>query len=306
MVYHLYTIYLFARSDFKTIVVPSTLFGVINSLATRAYGLDDSSPITFSLLLSRLTQSLFWVCLVFIPFAINNQRNPSAIAEDKINKPWRPLPQNRLSPFQAKCIMYFLAALVPIHGYVCNGIGFRQSLFLRALDIWYNNIGGGDNSPILRNLINALGYLCFTTGALEIALGKQLRFTLEAVSSYSGAENHLIQWLLVIAGIIFTTVHLQDLYDQVGDAARDRRTIPLVIGDGPTRWTIAIPMLVWGVICPRFWGLAGGLLSLSIGLAYTVALRVLLVRGGQSDRMTFRLWNCWISTIYVMPLFVQE
>ncbi|PLB43746.1 hypothetical protein P170DRAFT_450923 [Aspergillus steynii IBT 23096] len=272
-------------SDFKTIILPSTVFGVLNSLATSAYGLDDIPPITLSLILTRLIQALVWVSLVYIPFGINNQRSPSAIVEDAINKPWRPLPQNRLSPSQARRLMYCIVLLAPLHGYIYRGIGFRQSSLLRALDIWYNNVGGADKNPVLRNLLNSLGYLSFITGALEVALGRQIPFTSDPMST-SGPENRLALWLLIIGGIVFSTIHLQDLYDQEGDASRGRRTVPLVIGDAPARWTIATPMLFWGIVCPRFW-------------------RVMIARGVESDRETFRLWNCWISAVYAMPFFAQ-
>lgn len=118
------------------------------------------------------------------------------------------------------------------------GGGYRQSLGLVLLGTWYNNFGGSDQHPVVRNLISALGYLCFTSGALEAALGgTPLPFR---------TAPRLTRWLLVIAGIILSTVHAQDMYDQEGDAKRGRRTVPLVIGDAPARWTIAIPMLVWG------------------------------------------------------------
>ncbi|KAJ5768744.1 hypothetical protein N7520_003303 [Penicillium odoratum] len=302
MAYHAYTLYLFTCSDFKTIVVPSTIFGVFNSLA-GAYGFGDNTSLTLAVLLTRLPRTLLWVSLVFIPFSINNQRTPSAIEEDTINKPWRPMPQKRITPRQAQVAMWFFALLVQIHGLVGNGIGHRQSTFLLALDIWYNNFGGADRNPVIRNIINALGYLCFLSGALEVALGERLPFSLQNPFDPTGPAYRLIQWLLIIAGIISSTVHLQDLYDQKGDAVRDRRTVPLVIGDGPARWTIAIPMMLWGAVCPLFWKVNTVLFLLSLVLAYFIAGRVLTVRSEEGDRTTFRVWNCWIATIYVMPLF---
>ncbi|PYI03140.1 hypothetical protein BO78DRAFT_421866 [Aspergillus sclerotiicarbonarius CBS 121057] len=303
IIYHAYTLFLFTYSDFKTIVIPSTIFGLFNSLATTAYGLDDDTPITFFLLLKRMLSTLLWVMLVFIPFAINNQRTPSAIAEDAINKPWRPIPQKRISATEALCFMCFFAFLVQIHGRIHNGLGYRQSSLLLVLNIWYNNLGGADKNPVIRNGINTLGYLCFLSGALEVALEKRIPFFLHIFLGHTGYR--LDQWLLIIAGVLFSTVHLQDLYDQEGDAVRGRRTLPLVIGDGPARWTVAIPMLFWGVACPSFWGLRGGLFSLSLGLACLIAWRVLTVRHEEGDRATFFLWNCWISMIYIMPLIAE-
>ncbi|KAJ5937092.1 hypothetical protein N7466_003542 [Penicillium verhagenii] len=303
LLYQIHTLFLFTCSDFKTIVVPSTIFGFFNSLAAGAYGLGANTPFSTDILLNRLPRTLLWVSLVFIPFSINNQRTPSAIQEDEINKPWRPIPQRRITPLQAQCVMWGFAALVQIHGLISNGIGHRQSTFLLVLDIWYNNFGGADNNPAIRNGINALGYLCFISGALEVALWEILPFPFQNPLGKTRPEFQLMQWLLIIAGIIFTTVHLQDLYDQKGDAVRDRHTMPLVFGDGPARWTIAVPMIVWGAVCPLFWKVSTGLFRFSLTLAYIVAVRVLTIRDEAGDRATFRVWNCWIATIYIMPLF---
>ncbi|PYH42552.1 UbiA family prenyltransferase [Aspergillus saccharolyticus JOP 1030-1] len=294
-----------ASCDFKTIVVPSTIFGLFNSLATTAYTLEDTTPITFVLLFQRLCSILLWVLLVFIPFSINNQRTPSAIAEDTVNKPWRPMPQKRISPPQARLLMCFFALLVQLHGLFYHRVGHRQSTFLLALDIWYNTLGGADKSPVVRNAINAGGYVCFLSGALEVALGQQLPLLVHNPLRRTALESPLDQWLLMIAGVVFSTVHLQDLYDQQGDQVRGRRTLPLVIGDAPARWTVALAMLCWGIACPAYWRLRSELFAPSLGLAYLVAWRVLTVRTEADDRTTFLLWNCWVSTIYIMPLMAQ-
>jgi hypothetical protein len=41
----------------------------------------------------------------------------------------------------------------------------------------------------------------------------------------------------------FSTLHMQDMYDQAGDSLRDRRTLPLVVGDSSARWMTIVPML---------------------------------------------------------------
>ncbi|GKZ80162.1 hypothetical protein AnigIFM56816_004379 [Aspergillus niger] len=305
LVYHFYTIFLFSYSDFKTIVVPSTIFGLFNSLATTAYGFGHETPVTLPLLCQRVPAVLLWVLLVFIPFSINNQRTPSAIAEDAINKPWRPMPQKRISPTQALCLMSFFIFLAQVHGHIYGGIGQRQSLLLLALDVWYNNLSGADKNPLVRNCLNALGYMCFLSGALEVALAKRLPLFIHNPFRYTGPESCLDQWLLIIATIVFSTVHLQDMYDQKGDAIRGRRTLPLVIGDAPARWMVAVPMFFWGFACPLFWALRFEFFLCSMGLAYAVAWRALTVRNEEGDRSTFFVWNCWMSMVYIMPLVAQ-
>ncbi|KAJ5115371.1 hypothetical protein NUU61_001130 [Penicillium alfredii] len=298
--YHAYTLWLFIFSDLKTIILPSTVFGIANAWAAPRYGISvaetPSSPNEMENMRRVVAQTIsviFWILANFLPFAINNQRDRSAILEDAINKPWRPFPSGRIIPSHATKLMVFLYIAAPVYSMVISG-GHRQSLGLVVLGTWYNNWGGAEHNPLVRNLINALGYTCFISGALEVALGSAL-LPLHL-------SHPLAQWLLVIGAIIASTVHLQDLPDQLGDAKRGRATIPLVLGDAVARWTIAVPMLGWGLFCPVFWGINRGCFTGSTLLAWTVAIRVVVIRNVLGDKLTFRLWNCWIAMVYLMPL----
>ena len=183
-------------------------------------------------------------------------------------------------------IMYLLAlGLSSVTG------GLKQSVALVFLGTWYNNFAGADSSFIVRNLINAAGYICFTSGAMEVALGFPLP-----------VEARLVQWFGMIAAIIFTTVHLQDMSDQMGDSMRGLKTVPLVIGNGPARWTTAVPMIFWGYLCPRFWNSAMTVMALSMLLAGTVAARSLMLRTIKDDVLTFKLWNGWMTLVFLLPL----
>lgn len=178
--------------------------------------------------------------------------------------------------------------------------GLRQNVSLILLGVWYNNFGGADCHPFVRNAINALGYVSFTSGAMEAALATPLPFW------EAGRVSRLGQWLCILCGVVFTTVHTQDMYDQAGDAIRSRRTLPLVIGDGPARWTIAFWMFVWGILCPAFWGISGTFFGLSLFLAVSVGTRILFYRSISSDKTTFLVWNIWISSLYISPLIHQR
>lgn len=293
--YHAYNMWLFIFSDLKTIVIPSTIFGTCNAIAARNYGLELPTDAELSVrhILVQTLQSLFWVLINILPFTINNQRDPSAVAEDAINKPWRPFPSHRITPRQAKCLMLSLYVAAQAYSLLYSG-GHRQSLGLVVLGTWYNNLGGADCNPLIRNLINALGYLCFICGSMEVALGSQVPLH---------PTRHLVQWLLIIAAVILSTVHLQDMYDQEGDRKRGRKTVPIVIGDTAARRTIAIPMLAWGALCPAFWHASVTVFGISCALACTIAMRTMLSRSVQSDQTTFKIWNCWVALLFVMPLW---
>ncbi|KAF2763390.1 hypothetical protein EJ05DRAFT_472300 [Pseudovirgaria hyperparasitica] len=293
--YHLRTFWLFSYSDFKTIIIPSTIFGITNGLAASSYNLQPLIQLPTSLfILLRTPIVLFWVWLNYIAFAINNQSSDSSIAEDAVNKPWRPLPSKRLTQTAAKGLMWACYTLALLGSRFMLG-GASQALGLVVLGAWYNNFDGANADPLIRNLINAGGYVCFTSGALEVAIG--------GARSAEGGAGCLGLWLMVVAGVIATTIQTADMYDQEGDALRGRKTMPLVVGDWYARWTIAVPMGVWGFVCPMFWGVGWFGVCMSGSLAWSVALRTLLLRNVRDDKVTFLIWNVWMSVVFVLPLF---
>ena len=75
--------------------------------------------------------------------------------------------------------------------------------------------------------------------------------------------------------------------DQAGDRARNRRTLPLVLGDWIARWTIAVPVIFWSFACPAFWELdiTGWIMPAILGSV--VALRVIAFRDIVADKKTW-------------------
>ena len=287
-----YAIWLFTFSDLKTIVGPSSAFGLLNAMAVSSFKmvpLKNIHGFDYRLLL-RAPRVVFWVWSNLLPFAIDNQRQPKAIQEDLMNKPWRPMSSAMMTARMAKLLMVMFYALAVTNS-VFNG-GSRQCLSLIVLGVWYNHLGGSDATPIIRNMINALGYVCYISGAMEVALQESLPLT-----------PVLARWLLTLGCVIFTTVHSQDMYDQAGDRLRHRRTVPLTIGDGPARWTLALPISFWGWFCPYFWRLPLPTYLVSMTLGTVIAFRTLARRSVEDDKLTFRLWNVWISILYTLPLW---
>ena len=145
LIYHMKTIWLFTYSDLKTIVIPSTIFGILGFLCGPP--LLPTPPASTSTL-SRVLPTAFWVWINLLPSLIGNQRTTSAILEDSQNKPWRPLPSNRLSPGQAKSLM--LACYVAaIFASVYLG-GLRSCLTLICLAYCYNDSGVADSSCVVK------------------------------------------------------------------------------------------------------------------------------------------------------------
>lgn len=114
--------------------------------------------------------------------------------------------------------------------------------------------------PISQKFLNIVGFTYFLPGPLEIL----------AIGSGSSLLTHprAVQWLAPIAFASFTTVHMQYLRDRDGDKLRNRRTVPLAIGDASARWLVVIAVLMWSSLALVFChlGMAGFLLPVSTGL----------------------------------------
>lgn len=285
--YHTTTLWLFTVNDLKTMVFPSTAFAFFASSSTEG-------GTTFSFL-DRVPHILLWTWINLLAFTVNNQRTQSAIMEDKFNKPWRPIPSGRLSPFRANIIgnlAYPIAQLVS----VVLGGGLAQSAVLSILGYAYNELGGGgDCGPIVRNILNAAGFTSFASGALDVATG----------GGTAGTSPTMVAWLGITSAVVSTTVHAQDMYDTVGDAAAKRRTVPLVFGDKQARVSIAGAVMFWSAVCPYYWdtGISGLVLPTVLGIG--VAWRTLCRTSPPDDRATFRIYNVWLVGIYSLPAMAQ-
>ena len=299
-VFHTRSIWLFTFSDLKTIVLPSTTFGLVNGLAVSLNdgnlpfpNLQCASP---KRILLKTPLMFFWVWINLLPFAIENQRQPSSIKEDSVNKPWRSIPSGRVSPQVALRLVLTLFPLAVIVSLFLGNL--PQCLALILLGYWYNELNGADASCLIRNFINAGGFICFSSGAMQIAIGGECGARQNSIF----ALGPFGWWYILIAFVVFTTVQTQDMPDQRGDAARNRKTVPLVMGDASARWTIAIPMTVWSCITPRLWRSSIVGYTTPAILGAVIAVRTLSVRSERGDEMTFRLWNLWLVSIYLLPL----
>ena len=282
----IYTIWLFTFSDLKTIVGPSSAFGLLHALAASVFDIHPSP--TWLAIVSRAPSVVFWTWLNLLPFTINNQRQPEAIDEDSVNKPWRPMPAKKITPLEAEQVIFVFRSVSFIASIYLGGI--PQFFVLVLLDYWYNSWKGADSNCVIRNFINACGFVCYSSGAMEVAVGPPLSF-----------QPTLVVWFIIIAAVIFSTVQTQDMYDQAGDKLRRRRTLPLVIGDTWSRWSIALPMLFWSCFVPWFWQSRFAEYVGSVILGTSVVYRTLSKRRVEDDKVTFRIWNAWLVSLYLLP-----
>ena len=286
--YHVYTLWLFTYNDLKTMVIPSTAFALFYGIPSLEPSTDSDHRSESMALFNRIPIILLWSWINLLAFAVNNQRQASALEEDRLNKPWRPMPAGRLTGVQARKLALAVYPLSFVASLLLGG-GTSQCVSLIFFGYLYNDLKGGDVSWILRNILNACGFTCFASGALEVAL-------------QAPTKPKMIPWLFIIGALVCTTVHTQDMYDQIGDFSAGRRTIPLVFGDGLARWSIVLAVTGWSFLCPMFWGsIAAGYLAPVI-LGVWVSVRSWVKRSVKEDRTTFRIYNAWLVSIYLLPL----
>ena len=167
------------------------------------------------------------------------------------------------------------------------------ALALMALTWAYNDLGGADNSFIVRNVLNALGMSVYSSGALIVGSGSSSGLTITAT-----------RWVAFIGLVAATTVHVQDMRDQKGDAANNRKTLPLIIGDGFARWTIAGAIVGWSLAAPMFWkpSITGYTPTIVIGAV--IVFRILWLRNVSADKTTWTYWCMWMVSLYLLPLWL--
>lgn len=90
-------------------------------------------------------------------------------------------------------------------------------------------------------------------------------------------HRFILEWLGLIAAVVFSTVQTQDMADQVGDRLRHRRSMPLTLGDGSTRWITALLMIGWSVCCALYWDVINNACIMTVVLGLAVAWRTLNV-----------------------------
>ena len=292
--YHLHTAYLFAAKDVKTILVPQTLFGLLNAYACiqRVSGPSHASQASAQAVFARAPLVILWISLNLVPFCIDNQRQPGSIAEDKVNKPSRPLPAKRLTAEEAWTWMLALYTAALILSLYIGGTS--MCVVLMGLGWLYNDCQMSEKGWVGRNFLTALGYAAFGVGALMVAM--------PVTSAGFSISKQTWLWVVILAGVIGTTGHLTDLADLEGDRLRGRKTAPIVLGEDAAKWTVCVPVAVWSVLCPWFCEarFLGFLLPAMIG--GKIISRLLTKNTAAAHKQTFRLWNLWVAVLYFLPL----
>lgn len=272
----------------------NTTFAIAGLLAEEA--IVSNTNISTADMVKGLAVALYFTWHLTLCFNLGNQRQPDSVVEDSINKAWRPIPAGRITPetahkWQLISIASLLALCVTVLG------AWQETAFYLFCTWLYNEQAWGDKSWWQRSIMNACGITTNRVATLDVAI----TVVQSATQSFNFTEKGL-GWFLMHAAIIFTTIQVQDLRDQEGDAKIDRQTLPLIIGDAPTRWITGTAVLFWSVVCPIYWDLTllGSIMPVVMGVLVTA--HMLICRNRVSDRTSFRLVGAWWVSLYFLPM----
>lgn len=284
--YHLYTAYLIFSNNIWDTIIPGFFFGTINSFVAPRLSMGPALSLTQ--ILVATPSMLLWSCSNVFVFCLHNQKRPENIAEDMINKPWRPIATGRLTPNQAVRLLYIVHPFCLFVAIYIGGLG--PYIGFEIFCAWYNEFGGANNG-LLRSICNGVGLGCLFAGPLEVATGR---------SMFSGKGG---VWIGILMATIATTSHIQDFRDMEGDKASNRRTIPLVTGETNARILAIVGIGCWTELTCRFW--SAGWLPRSICFATGVLLgsNLLLDRTNAGDIRAWKLWPIWVWTLFAIPVF---
>ncbi|MCJ1445571.1 MAG: hypothetical protein MMC23_006076 [Stictis urceolatum] len=295
--YFLHTIHLFILSDLRTMLLPFTIFGFLSTLSgSSLLSISTDTPPTFTTILPRLPSLLLFLHPQILILSISNQRSPSSLTEDLINKPWRPIVSNRISASRARQILLLLVpATVCISAY--QGV-LAEGLACLVGCWFYNDLGGADEHFVVRGLVNGVAYLAYGSAVVKIAaeVGGGVGFEL---------RGEFWEWLGLICLAVGTTIQVQDLKDRVGDAARGRSTMPVVLGDGWTRVSVCAGALLWSVVCPAYWASEWWVRVAVLAAGAVLSGRIVLWREAKADKMSFVWWSWWIVGLFLLPLLAS-
>ncbi|KAJ7628864.1 UbiA prenyltransferase family-domain-containing protein [Roridomyces roridus] len=231
----------FTWRDWSAAIIP----GMLRTVAALC---SHPSP-SIEFVLGALGRSLVYFILYLYVFNIANQI--TGLDEDRINKPDRPLPAGLLSLRGAYIRLFLLAAA---YIYVSVAWGVLPWTFLWLFVAAAVTFGRYDRYWFTKNIV--------FIGAGTFA---QLQAGWALAAPLTQRETH---WVLVLSIALGITINLQDLRDVRGDAATQRRTMPVVLGESRFRWVMALITAVTPYVCWLF----DFQLAFWAGIALTVAM----------------------------------
>ncbi|MGC0334412.1 4-hydroxybenzoate polyprenyltransferase [Streptomyces sp. SAI-170] len=201
--------------------------------------------------------------------------------EDRLNKPYRPVPAGLITPAGAAHRFWLVMPLYTLLGWQC---GVLEWVLLWQADVL-----------VLNFLCTPRAYLWCKTPCMVVGTAAQLAAAWQCVAPLDGTA---ITWIAVIALAYPLALIYKDVRDMAGDQAAGRRTPALVCGAWAVRiWFSGIQAVMPVLLHVALFAPSGaapwrlGLCSMGMAVACWIpAVRALLVRHPAGDRTTYQLF----------------
>lgn len=169
--------------------------------------------------------SLSYAVLYIYTFCISNQLD--GIAEDRLNKPYRPLVTGLVSLKATRIRMYAYNALYLLYALFLGIFWFSLAWIVVS---FYLNMWGGSNHWVTKNLVG-------------MTLGTFILFNVQwsiALTPGQGISLNLEVYFLLMSAWAGFALPIQDLRDTAGDLQGGRNTLPIAVGDQKARLILSI------------------------------------------------------------------
>ncbi|GJJ06906.1 hypothetical protein Clacol_001102 [Clathrus columnatus] len=255
------TLFLFTKSDFKTTILPVTIFA-----ATTAPVIDFSS----------ILQSIFWTWLHLFQFTLANQS--LGYEEDMVNKPDRPIPSGRISVEHTQLLRWLSIIPCFVLSAYYSPTTLRVSIAFAILTFLYNEMALSANW-FTRNVLNGFGVAAFEAGA-----------TLVAGRNTGNLDPSARLAVIIGASLFATTIHTQDFKDVFGDKKAGRRTLPMIFPIA-SRISVFVLIMAWSFGLRSLWKTGPILSAILIALGSLVGSRFLFLHSVKADQHSYYLYN---------------
>ncbi|CAG8748249.1 7870_t:CDS:2 [Dentiscutata erythropus] len=296
--------FLVSITDWSTAIIPPLLM-TVGAFYMQFFSSVVISPYYFSpfdIIKKILFPRLFKVAIYFSSFLISfNWLNQfDDVEEDKLNKPFRPIPSGLVTVEGARRRLIAFNIIFPIVSYLIGGLPLLISAFLWQMWFVTYKLLNLSVNALCKNFFSAFGAWIMFVVTSNLITGTEFK-----VSKWWGCEPCPFKLSVVI--FVFFTLQVQDLRDQKGDALIGRKTLPLLIGDNICRRLTAIAFVLSAFFLygsANYFLILPGVkkLNTSVPSEFTIieiilfaviawtCVRLIKYRDQREDRYTYEIW----------------
>jgi 4-hydroxybenzoate polyprenyltransferase len=235
---------------------------------------------------------------------IVNQR--MGVAEDTVNKPYRPIPSGLISLRGAEARWLLAWILFPLLSYNLSGFWVGMWALVWQAEVGFCYVWPKPNNPVVRNLFTGVATFIIISLVNSVVVGQH------------PGRNMPLMLRASLAGWAGLVIQIQEFHDVQGDRIAGKRTLPLVLGEGKV-WlmryatccvffTTHAIFLLWGIALAQSSSWSRSICTvgaMQAVLGGAVGLRVIWSDSMAKDRETYFYWLTilfWMMIVYVSLL----